>query len=464
MLRDAFRYCQLCLLSKASVVKLRVTEPSLDQFVVHITASPMAFIRVHTICFGENACDKLQLSEGSVSANEITESTWQTPKTIQIEDRYEIVCLTQQSYHVREKCRVCLREASDSESIGDSLFSQDGHFQFMYILRTMRTGDDIAKACAAYYKCGDKVENGDNDSACNAIHNTGVSKHYKSEGITVTNADMNANDKNERKLQCVVAESLEHTSSATIHYYLSMQKCMECLAQKKNSPVHRMRISAEHPREMYFLFIMEADPQVSSDCGPCTIKKVETKECYIKYETKFDTLPVYDQISVNMDLTLRRKNELFHPSSCFIVDYNEKDEIDCLRCIRANFHSQGFVFGSRMWAITSIFRVDSSGIQRDLPYCITKSRKRACMRISYVNNRICLNNADEYFRTVQGKQTLLGPNEEASSSRKSLGDRAGSSDNLDPSMKGYDIALFRYPDKACLLCLALKMNILAVST
>ncbi|CCI11412.1 unnamed protein product [Albugo candida] len=400
-LRDAFRNCQQCLLDFAGIVSLRVTEPSSDKFVVYITASLMAFIRVHTICFEEDVCDKMQLSEGSDSANEITESTWQTPRTIQIEDPYKIVCITHEDKYVREKCRVCLREASDSESIGEFSFFQDGFFQFMYVLRTMRTGDDMAEACAAKYKCLHRVENGNNDGACDAMHNTGVSKHYKSKGITVTNADMNANDKNERKLQCVAAELLEHTSSATIHYYLSMQECMECLAHKTNSPVHRMRISAEHPREMYFLFIMEADPQDSSDCGTCTIKKVETKECYIEYERKFDTLPIYDQISVNMDLTLRRKNVLFHPTSCFIVNYAKRDEDDCMRCIRKIFHSRGSFHGSRMSAISFIVRVDSSEIQRDLPYCITKSHERACMMISYVNNRICLGNEAEYLRPVQ---------------------------------------------------------------
>lgn len=413
----------------------------------------MAFIRVHTICHQKRFCGELQLSGGLNSAREITEPIWQTSETLEVVYKKErIVCLAQKYYHVEEKCRLCLREASDSKSIGEFLFAARGDFHSVYVLRTLHTRDEIAEACSISQNCQKIVKNIYRDDLCNAIHNTGVSKYYKSEDILVTELDPNAQIQNVPNVHCVVAESKRDFSNGRMDYHDIMKDCMACIAKKTNSLVHRMRISAEPVGKIYFLFTVEDDYQDSYSCDTCTIEEAETEECYIGYERKFDTIPIGEQVSVNMDSKLRKNNKLDPRSSCHVAHYDMKLRDACMECLQ-EFYPKKFGYGSRMLVIWEESHY--------LAKCITSSGNPACMRFIFVDDRICRGNSPAYSKISVKEMMLRGyPREVASTSWSYKADPPGNSIN---DLTRYDIVSALYDDKECLFCLALKMNILAIS-
>lgn len=114
---------------------------------------------------------------------------------------------------MEEKCRVCLREASDSESIGEVFYSDGKDFLFC-VCTAHRSGRKFkAEACENSGSCTTIAADSYSNLLCNAIHNVGVSKHNKSEDITVTNVDKNANDKNEQSYN---ASSLNHWNTPRV--------------------------------------------------------------------------------------------------------------------------------------------------------------------------------------------------------------------------------------------------------
>lgn len=512
MLRDAFHDCQLCLLSKAGVVKLRITEPRSDQFVVYITASQMAFIRVHSICHYENVCDKLQLSEGFHFASEITKSI---PNTIEIKgNEKKIVCLTQLHEVVSERCRMCLRQASDSKSMGEFLISSSNDFHFVYVLRSYRRKDSIAEACTVSKNCENVLTNVYSDHLCNAVHNMGVLNHYESRGITVTNVDVDAHNQNEPSVHCVVATSKKKSSNKRMDYHESIKDCMMCLAGQTHSFVHWMRITAARRRKTYLMFASKnhINDQRPYNCGTCTIKKVATEQCYTGYDIQFDTTPIVDQISVYMDPSTRSNSPLERISSCIIIEYEPEFEGSCTSCLWSFLSPKGAI---RMSNIESNAFVNLRIHPMHLASCITARDNPACMRISYVDYWICLGHEQQtqgyhQMRAVSvtsrkdyrsssliSKQHKMGGRNMRTETRllsatfggrmdslqtvlkeldRELMDRSpshhrrsskaatGSSSNLNDVKPSHNIMVLKYSDNKCLMCLALKMNVLAIST
>lgn len=509
MLRDAFHDCQLCLLSKAGVVKLRVTEPRSDQLVVYITASQMAFIRVHSICHYENVCDKLQLSEGFHFASEITKSI---PNTIKIEGNEKaIVCLTQLHEFVSERCRMCLRQASDSKSMGEFLISSSNDFHSVYVLRSHHRKRFIAGACTVSKNCENVVTNVYSDHLCNAVHNMGVLNHYESQGITVTNVDENAHNQNEPSFHCVVATLF---SNERMDYHESVKDCMTCLAEKTDAFVHWMRITAARRRKTYLMLASNdhINDQRPYDCDTCTIKNVATKTCYIGYDTQFDTTPIVDQISVYMDPITTSNSPLKHFSTCIIIEYEPEFEGSCTSCLWSFLSPKGPI---RMSNIESNAFVNLHHDPMHLASCNTARDNRACTRISYVDYWICLGHEqhtqgyhemravsvdsrkDYKSSSLISKQHKMGGRNMRTETRllsatvggrmdslqtvlkdldRELMDRSpshprrsseaatGSSSNLNDVKPSHNIMVLKYPDNKCLMCLALKMNVLAIST
>lgn len=110
-----------------------------------------------------------------------------------------------------------------------------------------------------------------------------------------------------------------------------------------------MRINAGPPRKMYFLFIVEADPQDSYSCDTCTIGNLETEECYIEYEKKLTRYQLATKISVYMDLSKIMNNELNQVSPCLIVNHENEFEKACVECLQST-HLENSKYESRMSA------------------------------------------------------------------------------------------------------------------
>lgn len=398
-----YRDCQECLLNSAGVQGFSIMESQKSAVKLVLTASYVSHVRIQTHCNHVGHCaDLIRMTPRAspeISPKESAESITRIIEKIGMNELEEkVVCLAQKHIHVEERCRVCLRETSDSKSMGEFLFRDLQDDYFVYILRTSHQKHITAKACMDSRSCREVLADKYSDELCEVMHSEGVSTYYGESGIIVKDQagitgearqSDNKHEQNVRKLHCALATPLESTSEERGDTNNSMLPCLNCLARQTNLFVHWMRVSTESRSNAYFLFgkIGEtSNSQFPDACaGICTILDVPTNECYKKYHKQFDTTPIGDQVSTFIALVEPKNIKLDYYSDC-VVTYNEPGGYgNCLACIQEFFDDRAPVVISD---ITSLFPVKDIEKLR-LAACVSNFNVQTCNRFLFVPNEIC---------------------------------------------------------------------------
>lgn len=465
--------CQACIDTYVGAKRVSLLKVELIKLTIRITATPSDFEQLLIACDEESTCAFLELKKQTLSMVQKAKNYIKAAYKLKFEapvsrsvdsiDRVsKVVCLAHCLENTNE-CKVCLRDASGSKSIGEFLYAIAGNELVAYVLHTLRSEDEIIRACQINSRpCACFVRSKYSHELCQEIHHTRLPNDHGS--VTMSGDQPVITVKTEQNNNIPARKGPDKTSNfkcISVRFQQSEEnrvrkktRCMKCWATEYLTPVHSLHLDVaqvEPTREFLLMDSVKLRPGLS--CGTCIVEHLHNlKKCYEGYHNHFDTVSTGGRISMYMPQSIRLKFVPKEKSGCVLAATQNKDEtLDvqnvnaeaCTRCLLEHIgHSAVSLSNDR-----SLMAVETLDQKKTLGNCVSKS---TCQNVVFIPDEMC---PQQSLHTVQSEE-VMDPTDHT----PNVASLPTQPDNLVAVVKE------KYDEPACLVCLALLYEVLLIST
>ncbi|KAL0583385.1 hypothetical protein ABG067_006765 [Albugo candida] len=351
------------------------------------------------------------------------------------QDKQKPLCLTQNLHHVEDGCRSCLREKNAFNGLGEFLVVNNEIPFVLFVLRTSHTKVAIIEACTENNACAE-FKDIYPDNACQDVHGSGALKDHDSPS-TSQRSNSNA-PVVETHLRCfsVDISTINEASKSDFWQDDYTINALREVGNTKELYAHLASFSTDVPqkkkitRALILVWFQNDTPKNSFlRRYPHTRRQVDVPHCYEKYGDQFDTSPIRSPISVQTPETINLMS-MGELSQCVLAHQEGNECDDCIELAGitgSDLSSTEFLIGIK----------DEQKLE--LGKCISTSTFKACNKLEFVPNEICMH---EKLLDFVSESTMSRPNH--------FGELA-------------TIVLVKYGDNTCLACLALRNPIIMAS-